>query len=122
MPRCARNPPTVEQLRELGFNANGILSITGGRFEHPYVYAGGRIFGDSNTYKTLFYNHAPLSVTGGTWFAGNQWNSILAKIPSTHETVQGEECAAVSRKSYSQGILVENPSGTALYYYTVVEK
>ena len=101
------------------YNANGILSVTDGRFEHPYVYEGGKIFGDSNTYKALFYNNAPLSVTGGTWFGGKEWSSILAKIPSTHQAVQGEVCTAVSQKKYSSGYLVEDPNGPVFYYYTV---
>ena len=107
------------------YNPNGIESVTGGFFDCPYMDSTGRTFCDAGTIDEVFYNYAPLSVTGGTWY--NVGNKINSKIPDGYELVQGDVCTMTSGKSYvrydaetqTPAHWVDDENGATYYYYTV---
>lgn len=107
------------------YNKNGIERVTGGFFDCPYMDENGRTFCDSTTIDEVFYNNAPLKVTGGTWY--NVGSKINSKIPEGYELVQGDECEMTSRKAYVRydadtnipAHWVDDPDGTVYYYWTV---
>ena len=107
------------------YNKNGIECVTGGFFDCPYMDGNDRTFCDSTTIDEVFYNNAPLEVTGGTWY--NVGSKINSKIPEGYELVQGDECEMTSRKAYvrydadtnAPAHWVYDPDGTVYYYWTV---
>ena len=101
------------------YNKNGIELISGGFFDSPYMDANGRTFCDSTTIGNLFYNNAPLKITGGTFYnAGSKLNSSLE---SGYTLVQGDVCKMTSYKEYTADrVWVDNDEGAVYYYYTVV--
>ena len=99
------------------YNPNGIQSVTGGFFDCPYMDSANHTFCDATTIGSVFYNYAPLSVTGGTWY--NVGTKINSKIPDGYELVQGDVCTMTSGKAYVDGLWVEDESGQTYYYYTV---
>lgn len=96
----------------------GIKSVTGGFFDCPYMDANGKTFCDNTTIDEVFYNTAPVSVTGGTWYnVGTKINNSLA---DGYTVNQGGVCAMTSYKRYdSIRHWVDDESGTVYYYYTV---
>ncbi len=96
----------------------GIKSVTGGFFDCPYMDANGKTFCDNTTIDEVFYNTAPVSVTGGTWYnVGTKINNSLA---DGYTVNQGDVCAMTSHKRYdSTRHWVDDESGTVYYYYTV---
>ena len=107
------------------YNKNGIERVTGGFFDCPYMDKNDRTFCDSTTIDEVFYNNAPLEVTGGKWY--NVGSKINSKIPEGYELVQGGECEMTSRKAYvrydadtnTPAHWVGDPDGTVYYYWTV---
>ena len=108
------------------YNKKGIKSVTGGFFDCPYMDENNRTFCDGGTITTLYYNYAPLSITGGTWYnAGTKLNSKLGEGCSMS---QAEVCEMTSGKSYvrydastqTSAHWVEDENGTTYYYYNVV--
>ena len=107
------------------YNKEGIKSVTGGFFDCPYMDANNRTFCDSTTIDEVFYNNAPLSVTGGTWY--NVGTKINSKIPEGYVLTKGDVCEMTSGKKYVKynaetgeaAHWVEDSEGTTYYYYTV---
>ena len=108
------------------YNKEGIKSVTGGFFDCPYMDENNRTFCDGGTITTLYYNYAPLSITGGTWYnAGTKLNSKLGEGCSMS---QAEVCEMTSGKSYvrydastqTPAHWVDDENGTTYYYYNVV--
>ena len=102
------------------YNKNGIESVTGGFFDCPYMDENGKTFCDNTTIGNVFYNNAPLSVTGGTWY--NVGTKINSKLGEGYTLVQGDVCEMTSYKTYTSDRLWEDSeSGNVYYYYTVTE-
>ena len=107
------------------YNSNGIERVTGGFFDCPYMDENGRTFCDSTTIDEVFYNYAPLEVTGGTWY--NVGSKINSKIPEGYQLVQGDKCEMTSGKKYirydsetqTPAHWVEDVNGSVYYYSTV---
>ena len=102
------------------YNKNGIESVTGGFFDCPYMDENGKTFCDNTTIGNVFYNNAPLSVTGGTWY--NVGTKINSKLGEGYTLVQGDVCEMTSYKTYTSDRLWEDSeSGNVYYYYWVME-
>ncbi len=107
------------------YNSNGIKSVTGGFFDCPYMDSNNRTFCDASTIGNAFYNYAPLSVSGGTWY--NIGNKINNKLADNYKLVRGDVCSMTSNKSYVRydsatqvpAHWVDDESGTTYYYYIV---
>ena len=107
------------------YNSNGILSVTGGFFDSPYMDANGRTFCDAGTIGNVFYNSAPLSVSGGTWY--NVGTKINSKLADGYELVKGDICEMTSYKNYVRydsetkkpAHWIDDENGAVYYYYTV---
>ena len=80
--------------------------------------ANGKTFCDNTTIDEVFYNTAPVSVTGGTWYnVGTKINNSLA---DGYTVNLGDVCKMTSYKRYdSTRHWVDDESGTVYYYYTV---
>ena len=108
-------------------NYGTIESVTGGRFECPYMDGNNKTFCDNTTVGNVYYNNAPLSVTGGVWYNGQAKGPRLA---DGYRWEQGEICTMTSGKRYirydeetkTPAHWEDDPAGANYYYFTVVPK
>ena len=106
-------------------NYGTIESVTGGRFECPYMDDNAHTFCDFSTVGNVYYNHAPLSVTGGTWYNGQAKGP---KLSDGYRWEQGEICTMTSGKRFvkynsetqTRAHWVDDPAGAVYSYFTVV--
>ena len=111
----------------INYNQNGILSVTGGFFDCPYIdETGASACGSDATLKNLYNQNAPISITGGTWFNAlglysSATSALKGALDSGYAFVQGDCCEMVSFKTYnSEGRIWEySESGPVYYYYNV---
>lgn len=108
-------------------NEGTISSITGGRFECPYIDANGKaMFSDGNI-SFVYSGTGTVTIQGGTWYNGGGKANALGlapdyalSLPEGYAWQQSDEICEMTSGKIKQGDVWQNSAaGETYYYYTV---
>lgn len=108
-------------------NTGTINSITGGRFECPYIDTNGKaMFSDGNI-SFVYSGTGTVTIQGGTWYNGGGKANALGLAPDYALPLpegyiwqkSNEICEMTSGKIKQGGVWQNSAAGEIYYYYTV---